>query len=52
VWLFHFPTIAELNGALQNFRERYNREWLIQRHGYRTPEECRQALTCPAEAAA
>lgn len=27
------------------FIEAYNREWLIERHGHRTPVEVRQALT-------
>jgi transposase InsO family protein len=52
LWLFHFPTIQELNTALQAFRERYNHTWLIQRHGHRTPDEHRQALVGPVEVAA
>jgi transposase InsO family protein len=41
LWLQRFATIAELQAALQAFRERYNREWLVQRHGYRTPAAVR-----------
>jgi putative transposase len=44
LWLRRFATIAELNVALQAFRERYNREWLVQRHGYRTPAAVRADL--------
>lgn len=52
LWLRRFATVAELQGALRAFRERYNREWLVQRHGYRTPAAVRAALTAPATAAA
>jgi putative transposase len=52
LWLRRFTTIAELQEALQAFRERYNREWLVQRHGYRTPAAVRAALTAPASVAA
>lgn len=52
LWLRRFATIAELQEALQAFRERYNREWLIQRHGYRTPAAVRAALATPATVAA
>lgn len=31
--------------GIGEFIERYNHEWLIQRHGYRTPPEVRRALT-------
>jgi transposase InsO family protein len=44
LWLRRFATLAELNVALQAFRERYNREWLVQRHGYRTPAAVRADL--------
>ena len=52
LWLRRFATLAELQEAVQTFRERYNREWLIQRHGYRTPAAVRAALLAPATAAA
>jgi hypothetical protein len=37
----HFATVAELTEALREFRRRYNREWLIERHGYPTPCQAR-----------
>jgi transposase InsO family protein len=52
LWLQWFATLAELNAALQAFRERYNREWLVQRHGYRTPAAVRAELATLKPAAA
>ena len=34
-------TVAELVEALREFRRRYNEQWLIERHGYRTPSQAR-----------
>ena len=36
-----FATIGELRLALQAFKETYNRTWIIERHGYRTPAQVR-----------
>jgi hypothetical protein len=41
LWIRHFATVAELTEALREFRRRYNREWLIERHGFRTPSQAR-----------
>jgi transposase InsO family protein len=41
LWVRHFATVAELTEALREFRRRYNREWLIERHGFRTPSQAR-----------
>lgn len=38
-------TLEEAREAIGEFIERYNHGWLLQRHGYRTPTEARQALT-------
>jgi len=47
LWIHYFATIEELRLALIDFMHKYNNEWLIQRHGYRTPAEqrkhCQQA---------
>lgn len=52
LWVRHFATIEELRQALIAFRHRYNTEWLIERHGYRTPAAYRHALLqASAEAA-
>ena len=41
LWLRRFETVEELRLALQRFRETYNRTWIIERHGYRTPAQVR-----------
>jgi transposase InsO family protein len=44
LWVRHFATVAELVEALREFRLRYNEQWLIGRHGYRTPSQARSDL--------
>jgi transposase InsO family protein len=44
LWVRPFAAITELNEALQEFRRRYNQEWLIERHGYRAPSQARGDL--------
>ncbi len=41
LWVRNFATVAELVEALREFRRRYNEQWLIERHGYRTPSQAR-----------
>ena len=41
LWVRHFATVAELVEALREFKRRYNEQWLIERHGYRTPSQAR-----------
>jgi putative transposase len=43
LWTTLYDTIDELRQAVADFVERYNRSWLIQRHGHRTPKEAYQA---------
>jgi transposase InsO family protein len=52
LWVQHFATVAELVEALRQFKRRYNEQWLIARHGYRTPSQVRrdQARRAPAVA--
>ena len=45
LWVRPFATVAELVEALREFKRRYNEQWLIERHGYRTPSQARQAMT-------
>ncbi len=52
LWLERFETLAELRAAVRAFGRRYNREWLLERHGYRTPIEAREHLLAAAEEAA
>ena len=37
-----FETIEELRQALLEFRQTYNTNWLIERHGFLTPAQFRQ----------
>lgn len=39
LWVRHFATIEELREALLAFQKTYNSQWLLQRHGYRTPDQ-------------
>jgi putative transposase len=41
LWIRTFATVTELVEALRAFKRRYNEEWLIERHGYRTPSQAR-----------
>lgn len=41
LWLREFEDEDELREALYAFRERYNANWILQRHGYRTPDQVR-----------
>jgi len=44
LWVEHFATGEDLRQALLAFRERYHREWLIGRHGHRSPAAVRAAF--------
>ena len=44
LWLAPFDTVEELRRALLNFQSRYNREWLIERHGFLSPRAAREQL--------
>jgi putative transposase len=52
LWVRHFVTVVELIEALQEFKRRYNDQWLIERHGYRSPAQVRRDLTAPIPAVA
>jgi transposase InsO family protein len=43
LWVRRFDTVEELRLALQAFKQTYNRTWIIERHGYRTPAQIRVA---------
>jgi transposase InsO family protein len=51
LWVQTFDTVEELRQALLEFKERFNRHWLLQRHGYATPAQVRAAWQPVAEAA-
>jgi putative transposase len=44
LWVRHFDSLLQLQQALLEFKETYNRRWLIQRHGYKSPWQARQDL--------
>ena len=41
-WLQPFKNVEELRLALHDWMHRYNRSWLIERHGFLTPEQDRR----------
>jgi len=45
LWVRWFDTIEVLRQALLDFQRTYNEEWIIERHGYRTPARVRQEQT-------
>jgi len=51
LWVRTFRTVEELRQALQEFRERYNQRWIVQRLGYLTPQQARQQLLAQGVAA-
>ena len=50
LWIERFATFEELRAAVRRFAVTYNREWLLERHGYRTPIEARAHLVALAQA--
>jgi transposase InsO family protein len=52
LWMRTFDTVEELRRALLEFRDAYNATWLIERHGFRTPDAVRQEQLQPAALAA
>ncbi len=40
-----FASLSEAKRIIGEFIERYNREWMIERHDYKTPIEARLQLT-------
>lgn len=45
LWVRSFTTVEELRQALLAFKDLYNRSWLIERHGFKTPAPARQSLS-------
>jgi putative transposase len=50
LWTTLHDTVDELRQAVAGFVDRYNRSWLIQRHGHLTPKEAYQAAQSTAAA--
>jgi putative transposase len=51
LWICRFETFEQLREAARAFGRLYNREWLLERHGYRTPSEAREQLLAVAREA-
>jgi putative transposase len=45
VYLHRFESLAQARAIIAAFTERYNREWLIERLGHRTPAQARADAT-------
>ena len=52
LWVRAFKTIEELRKALLEFRDQYNRQWILGRHGYLTPFQVRSSFAGSQELAA
>jgi transposase InsO family protein len=52
LWVQAFATVEELRQAVVAFKDRYNREWLLERHGHRPPATVRAAYTAALARAA
>lgn len=52
LWVRHFETVEDLRRALQEFKEVYNRQWILARHGYKTPAQVRAQQACAYDQAA
>lgn len=42
LWVRTFATLEELRQALIQFKQQYNEQWILQRHGYKTPAQVRR----------
>ena len=51
LWVRHFQDLEELQLALRDFRNRYNREWLIERLRFQSPRQARERLLALQQAA-
>ncbi len=52
LWTRRFTTLDEARQAVQEFVDRFNREWLVERLGYRSPKEaCAEFLRVEGTAA-
>lgn len=45
IYVHRFRTLAEARVEIARFIRHYNDEWLLERHGYKTPAEVRSELT-------
>ena len=52
LWIQRFNDLDELRAALYEFRDRYNRSWILEKLGYRTPFQSRCDFSLEVQAAA
>lgn len=50
LWVTTYRTVEELREGLRAFREKYNSNWILERHGYLTPRAAREKLQSHAAA--
>jgi putative transposase len=48
LWLHRFTDLAHAEREIGAFIERYNGEWLVERHGHCTPREVRAKMRAAA----
>ncbi len=48
LYLHDFESLKEARQEIGAFIERYNKGWLLEQHGYRTPAQLREELTLMA----
>lgn len=51
LWVRTFQTVEELRQALLDWLRLYNEQWLVERHGFRSPAQVRRDLLATPEAA-
>jgi len=44
LWIERLETLEQLRAAVREFARSYNHDWLLERHGYRSPLEARDRL--------
>lgn len=51
LWVQTFRPVEDLRVALQAWLVTYNEQWLVERHGFRSPAQVRRELLATQEAA-
>jgi len=51
LWVRHFQDLEQRQAALREFRDRYNREWLIERLSLQSPRQARERFLALQQAA-
>ena len=44
LWARHFEALQDLAGALEEFRQRYSEQWLVERLRFQSPRQAHRAL--------